>query len=136
MRAESFDVIKAASYVAPVTMFLFMEQLLMRQIQKPIDPGPNAEKQLCNLLSPSLLEWDAVSQVSSVHNYHNFNKHSLNDINHSGKYIEIPLLYSVTPLGSSYLVGKVFKYRYIEFFAFDYDSLPISFQLGIACFLQ
>ena len=36
------------------------------------------------------------------------------------------------PLGSSYLVGKVLKYRYIEFFAFDYDSLPIS---GIAVFL-
>ena len=37
--------------------------------------------------------------------------------------------------GSSYLVGKVFKYKYIEFFAFDYDSLPISFQSGITFFL-
>ena len=36
------------------------------------------------------------------------------------------------PLGSSYLVGKVLKYKYIEFFVFDYASLPISFQLGIA----
>ena len=27
------------------------------------------------------------------------------------------------------------KYRYIEFFAFDYDSLPISFQSGIAVLL-
>ena len=27
------------------------------------------------------------------------------------------------PLGSSYLVGKV-KYKFIEFFVFDYDSLP------------
>ena len=27
------------------------------------------------------------------------------------------------------------KYKYIEFFAFDYDSLPISFQSGIAFFL-
>ena len=34
-------------------------------------------------------------------------------------------------------MGKVLsvKYRYIEFFAFDYDSLPISFQSGIAFFL-
>ena len=31
--------------------------------------------------------------------------------------------------------GKSVKYRYIEFFAFDYDSLPISFQSGIAVFL-
>ena len=37
--------------------------------------------------------------------------------------------------GSSYLVRKVFKYKYIEFFAFDYDSLPISFQSGITFFL-
>ena len=35
------------------------------------------------------------------------------------------------PLGSSYLVGKSVKYGYIEFFVFDYDSLPISFQSGI-----
>ena len=27
--------------------------------------------------------------------------------------------------------GKSVKYRYIEFFAFDYDSLPISFQSGL-----
>ena len=38
------------------------------------------------------------------------------------------------PLGSSYLVGKSVKYRYIEFFTFDYDSLPISFQSGIYFF--
>ena len=25
------------------------------------------------------------------------------------------------------ICGKSAKYRYIEFFAFDYDSLPISF---------
>ena len=31
--------------------------------------------------------------------------------------------------------GKSVKYRYIEFFAFDNDSLPISFQSGIAVFL-
>ena len=31
------------------------------------------------------------------------------------------------------ITAKLF--RYIEFFAFDYDSLPISFQLGIAVFL-
>ena len=37
------------------------------------------------------------------------------------------------PVGSSYLAGKV--YRYIEFFAFDYDSLPISYKSGIAVFL-
>ena len=29
-------------------------------------------------------------------------------------------------------VGKSVKYRYIEFFTFDYDSLPNSFQSGIA----
>ena len=34
-------------------------------------------------------------------------------------------------MGSSYLVGKSVKYRCIEFFVFDYDSLPISFQSGI-----
>ena len=28
--------------------------------------------------------------------------------------------------------GKSVKYRYVEFFVFDYDSLPISFQSGIA----
>ena len=31
--------------------------------------------------------------------------------------------------------GKSVKYRYIEFFIFDYDSLPISFQSGITFFL-
>ena len=31
--------------------------------------------------------------------------------------------------------GKSVKYRYIEFFTFDYDSLPISFQSGITFFL-
>ena len=30
---------------------------------------------------------------------------------------------------------KSVKYRYIEFFTFDYDSLPISFQSGITFFL-
>ena len=39
------------------------------------------------------------------------------------------------PLGSSYLVRKVLKCRYIEFFSFDYDSLPVSFQSGITFFL-
>ena len=34
-------------------------------------------------------------------------------------------------MGFSYLVGKNVKYRYIEIFVFDYDSLPISFQSGI-----
>lgn len=63
VRAESLDVIKAASVIAPVTMFSYVEQLLAQQIQKPIDPGPNAEKQLCNLFSPSFLQWDAVSQI-------------------------------------------------------------------------
>ena len=35
-------------------------------------------------------------------------------------------------LGFKLSCGKSVKYRYIEFFAFDYDSLPISFQSGIA----
>ena len=43
----------------------------------------------------------------------------------------IPLLY-VLLLGFKLSCGKSVKYRYIEFFAFDYDSLPISFQSGIA----
>ena len=34
-------------------------------------------------------------------------------------------------MGSSYLVGKSVKYRYIEFFVFDSDSLLIYFQSGI-----
>ena len=34
------------------------------------------------------------------------------------------------PLGSSYLVGSV-KYRYIEFFVYDFDSLSISFHSGL-----
>ena len=38
------------------------------------------------------------------------------------------------PLGFKLSCGKSVKYRYIEFFAFDYDSLPISFQSGIAFF--
>ena len=42
----------------------------------------------------------------------------------------IPLLYSVTPW-----VLVILWEKYIEFFAFDYDSLPISFQSGIAFFL-
>ena len=46
----------------------------------------------------------------------------------------IPLLYSVTPWVLVILWENV-KYRYIEFFIFDYDSLPISFQLGITFFL-
>ena len=37
--------------------------------------------------------------------------------------------------GDVYFLWKSVKYRYIEFFAFDYDSLPISFQSGIAVFL-
>ena len=39
-------------------------------------------------------------------------------------YIKIQYLYiqQCCPLGSSYLVGKVLKYRFIEFFVFDYDS--------------
>ena len=35
--------------------------------------------------------------------------------------------YTVLPLGFKLSCGKSVKYRYIEFFAFDYDSLPISF---------
>ena len=35
------------------------------------------------------------------------------------------------PLGFWLSCGKGVKYRYIEFFVFDYGSLPISFQLGI-----
>ena len=34
------------------------------------------------------------------------------------------------PLGFSYLVGKSVKYRFIEVFVFDYDSL-----LYLLCFL-
>ena len=45
------------------------------------------------------------------------------------------LFYRVLPLGFKLSCGKSVKYRYIEFFAFDYDSLPISFQSGIAVFL-
>ena len=40
----------------------------------------------------------------------------------------IPLLYRVTPC------GKSVKHTYIEFFIFDYGSLPISFQSGITFF--
>ena len=38
------------------------------------------------------------------------------------------------PLGFCLSCGKNVKYRYIEFFAFDYDALPISFQSGITFF--
>ena len=45
------------------------------------------------------------------------------------------LFYTVLPLGFKLSCGKSVKYRYIEFFAFDYDSLLISFQSGIAVLL-
>ena len=32
-------------------------------------------------------------------------------------------------MGSSYLVGKSVKYRFIEFFVFDYDPLPYLLSL-------
>ena len=45
------------------------------------------------------------------------------------------LFYTVLPLGFQLSCGKSVKYRFIEFFVFDYDSLPISFQSGITFFL-
>ena len=44
------------------------------------------------------------------------------------------VFYTVLPLAFKLSCGKSVKYRYIEFFAFDYDSLPISFQSGDCCF--
>ena len=52
-----------------------------------------------------------------------------------GAFEVLHLVTTVLSLGFKLSCGKSVKYRYIEFFAFDYDSLPVSFQSGIAVFL-
>ncbi|KAG7171528.1 Exportin-5-like [Homarus americanus] len=63
VRAETLDIIKSASLLAPETMYAYVEEWLIRHVKKAIDTGSCSEKQLCNLFSPSYLEWDALSQV-------------------------------------------------------------------------
>ncbi|XP_047474194.1 exportin-5-like [Penaeus chinensis] len=62
VRSETLETIKAASLLAPETLYSFVEEWLKNQVKKAADLGQQ-EKQLCNLFSPFYLEWEALSQV-------------------------------------------------------------------------
>lgn len=62
MRSETLETIKAASLLAPETLYSFVEEWLKNQVKKAADQGQQ-DKQLCNLFSPFYLEWEALSQV-------------------------------------------------------------------------
>nr|XP_027206686.1 LOW QUALITY PROTEIN: exportin-5-like [Penaeus vannamei] len=62
VRSETLETIKAASLLAPETLYSFVEEWLKNQVKKAADQGQQ-DKQLCNLFSPFYLEWEALSQV-------------------------------------------------------------------------
>ncbi|KAK7075731.1 Exportin-5 [Halocaridina rubra] len=110
VRSESLEVIKLASALDPITIFTYIEGLLTQQILKPIDPGPNAEKQLCNLLSPSFLEWDALSQIveSAMNRVMQQQKHKQPDAERGVKLLQQCLMYeTVDPLILSALLSCI-----------------------------
>ncbi|XP_045606825.1 exportin-5 isoform X2 [Procambarus clarkii] len=63
VRSETLETIKMASLLAPETMYAFVEEWLTGHVQRAVNTGNVSEKQLCNLFSPSYLEWEALSQV-------------------------------------------------------------------------
>ena len=78
----------------------------------------------------------AKCSVISIYFFGSFLSNIIFDIYTIFKYSKIVFLFPfftfIRLLGFKLSCGKSVKYRYIEFFAFDYDSLPISFQSGIA----
>ncbi|XP_071532489.1 exportin-5 [Panulirus ornatus] len=63
VRSETLETVKAASLLAPETMYTFVEDWLICHVKKAIDTENCSAKQLCNLFSSTYLEWDALSQV-------------------------------------------------------------------------
>ncbi|XP_076068293.1 exportin-5-like protein Ranbp21 isoform X2 [Oratosquilla oratoria] len=62
-RSETLESLKVATLIKPDLLYSCVEQWLHQQAKQPIEMGPSAEKGLCNLFSPSYLEWDALSMV-------------------------------------------------------------------------
>lgn len=62
VRSDTLETIKYASVLAPEIMYTHIEEWLTSHVKKTSTTG-TLEKQLCNLFSPSYLEWDALSQV-------------------------------------------------------------------------
>uniref|UniRef100_A0A0P4W0G1 Importin N-terminal domain-containing protein n=1 Tax=Scylla olivacea TaxID=85551 RepID=A0A0P4W0G1_SCYOL len=62
VRSETLETIKAASLLAPDIMYTHVEEWLTSHVKKTASTS-TSDKQLCNLFSPSYLEWDALSQV-------------------------------------------------------------------------
>lgn len=62
VRSETLETIKAASLLAPETLYSFVEEWLKNQVKKAANLSQQ-DKQLCNLFSPFYLEWEALSQV-------------------------------------------------------------------------
>ncbi|XP_040286763.1 exportin-5 [Bufo bufo] len=58
------DVMRAACRVDPLTSFRLADEWLRFQLKAPVDPGLNCSKAgdgLCSLLSPSFIQWDAMT---------------------------------------------------------------------------
>ncbi|KAK6181164.1 hypothetical protein SNE40_009086 [Patella caerulea] len=60
-RAEVADTVRLATLLQPKLTFSIAYDWLKTQLQKPLDVGEvGVEKGICNLSSPSFLEWDAL----------------------------------------------------------------------------
>ncbi|XP_041866910.1 exportin-5 [Melanotaenia boesemani] len=63
-RAQQGDVLRSASRIVPLEAFQTAAEWLQFQIASPIDPGNATLKSaegLCSLLSPSVIQWDAMA---------------------------------------------------------------------------
>ncbi|KAG8534682.1 hypothetical protein GDO81_018834, partial [Engystomops pustulosus] len=64
LKAMMGDVMRIAVRVDPLTSFCLAEEWLQFQLSAPVDPGENCSKAgdgLCSLLSPSYIQWDAMT---------------------------------------------------------------------------
>ena len=62
VRAETLDSAKMAVNISPQVTYSFSLQWFSSVIKQPMNTGTDQE--LCNLMSPSYLEWDGMSLVS------------------------------------------------------------------------
>ncbi|XP_075874583.1 exportin-5 [Nelusetta ayraudi] len=63
-RAHLGDLVRAASRIAPVQAFQIAAEWLQYQLTRPIDTGDGTSKAsegLCSVLSPSVVQWDAMT---------------------------------------------------------------------------
>uniref|UniRef100_A0A8C9TQJ6 Exportin 5 n=1 Tax=Scleropages formosus TaxID=113540 RepID=A0A8C9TQJ6_SCLFO len=60
-RAQQGEVVRIACKIIPLEAFQMAGEWLQYQVKSPIDVGPTMSEGLCSILSPSVVQWDAMT---------------------------------------------------------------------------